>query len=73
MSFNGDKPINTSGGLIGCGHPVGPSGVRILLDLYRQISHTAGSYQIKNAKKAMMLNNGVSAATNYVFIVCEDC
>lgn len=73
IAFDGDKPINVSGGLIGCGHPVGASGVRMLLDLYRQISNTAGQYQIENAKNAMMLNIGGSATSNYVFIVGEDC
>lgn len=67
--FRGDKPINPSGGLIGCGHPVGASGVRMLLDCYRQVSETAGGYQIPNVRNAMMLNIGGSATTNYVFVV----
>lgn len=69
ISFNGKKPINPSGGLIGCGHPVGASGVRMFLDLYKQVTNNAGNYQIKNAKNAMMLNLGGSATTNYCFIV----
>lgn len=72
ISFNGDKPINPSGGLIGCGHPVGATGVRMFLDLYKQVSGTAGGYQVKGAKNAMMLNIGGSATTNYVFIVGMD-
>ncbi len=69
ISFEGDKPINPSGGLIGCGHPVGASGARMFLDLYKQVTGTAGKYQVKNAKNAMMLNIGGSATTNYVFVV----
>lgn len=69
IAFDGDKPINPSGGLIGCGHPVGASGARMLLDLYKQVTGTAGGYQISGAKNAMMLNIGGSATTNYVFIV----
>lgn len=69
IDFYGDKPVNPSGGLIGCGHPVGASGVRMLLELYRQVTGTAGGYQMKDAKNAMMLNIGGSATTNYVFIV----
>ena len=72
IAFEGKKPVNPSGGLIGCGHPVGASGVRMFLDLYRQISGTAFGYQVKNARNAMMLNIGGSATTNYVFIVGED-
>lgn len=69
ISFNGDKPINPSGGLIGCGHPVGASGTRMLLDIYKQVTNQAGNYQVAGAKNALMLNFGGSATTNYVFIV----
>lgn len=72
ISFEGKKPINPSGGLIGCGHPVGGSGVRMLLDLYKQVSGTAGGYQVAGARNGMMLNIGGSATTNYVFIVGMD-
>ena len=69
ISFNGSKPINPSGGLIGCGHPVGATGVRMFLDLYKQIADKAGTYQIDDAKVGAMLNIGGSATTNYVFII----
>lgn len=69
IAFDGDKPINPSGGLIGCGHPVGASGVRMFLDLYKQVSGKAGGYQLAKADNGMMLNIGGSATTNYVFIV----
>ena len=72
IGFDGSKPINPSGGLIGCGHPVGATGARMLLDLYKQVTNTAGKYQIKNAKNGMMLNIGGSATTNYVFIVGKE-
>lgn len=69
ISMSGAKPINPSGGLIGCGHPVGASGIRMFLDLYKQVTGRAGGYQIENASNAMMLNIGGSATTNYTFIV----
>ena len=69
IAFDGDKPINPSGGLIGCGHPVGASGARMFLDLYMQVTGTAGGYQVNGVKNGMMLNIGGSATTNYVFIV----
>lgn len=72
IAFDGDKPINPSGGLIGCGHPVGASGARMLLDLYKQVTGTAGGYQVEGAKNGMMLNIGGSATTNYVFIVGKE-
>lgn len=69
FAFGGEKPINPSGGLIGCGHPVGASGARMFLDLYKQVSGEAGGYQVEDARNALMLNIGGSATTNYVFIV----
>lgn len=72
IDFKGAKPINPSGGLIGCGHPVGASGARMFLDCYKQVTGTAGGYQVKGVKNAMMLNIGGSATTNYVFIIGKD-
>ena len=69
ISFTGRKPVNPSGGLIGCGHPMGATGARMFLDLAKQVSGQAGGYQVKDAKNAMMLNIGGSATTNYVFVV----
>jgi acetyl-CoA C-acetyltransferase len=65
----GKFPINPSGGLIGCGHPVGATGVRMMLDLYKQVANKAGGYQVKGARNGMMLNIGGSATTNFVFVV----
>lgn len=69
IAFDGKSPINPSGGLIGCGHPVGASGARMFLDLYKQIAGKAGAYQLKKANNGMMLNIGGSATTNYVFVI----
>ncbi len=66
---NHHAAINPSGGLIGCGHPVGASGARMFLDLYKQVTGTAGAYQVEGVKNGMMLIIGGSATTNYVFIV----
>jgi acetyl-CoA C-acetyltransferase len=72
IAFNGIKPINPSGGLIGCGHPVGASGARMFLDLYKQVAGKAGPYQLSKAKNGMMLNIGGSGTTNYVFVLGEE-
>lgn len=73
IAFEGIKPINPSGGLIGCGHPVGASGCRMFLDIYKQVRGKANGYQVTkdgiNPQNALMLNIGGTATTNYVFIV----
>lgn len=71
IALDGAKPINPSGGLIGCGHPVGASGVRMMLDLYKQVTGNAGGYQVQKATTGAMLNIGGSATTNYVFVLSK--
>ena len=69
IEMGGKLPINPSGGLIGAGHPVGATGVRQMLDCHRQITETAGEYQVEGATKFAMLNIGGSGTTSCVFIV----
>lgn len=59
----GRLPINPSGGLIGLGHPVGATGVRMALDAYKQVTGTAGAYQLDGARNLMTFNLGGSATT----------
>lgn len=66
---DGPLPINPSGGLIGCGHPVGASGVRMLLDAAKQVGASAGDYQVEGARTAATLNIGGSATTTVSFVV----
>ena len=66
---DGPLPVNPSGGLIGCGHPVGASGVRMLLDATKQVSASAGDYQVDGARTAATLNIGGSATTSVSFVV----
>jgi acetyl-CoA C-acetyltransferase len=69
IEMGGRLPMNPSGGLIGCGHPVGATGARQLLDAFKQVTGTAGGYQVAGARRAATLNIGGSATTNVVFIV----
>lgn len=67
--LGGRFPINPSGGLIGLGHPVGATGVRMLLDAAKQVRGTAGAYQSEGARRWMTYNVGGSTTTSAVFIV----
>ncbi|MEN3220160.1 acetyl-CoA acetyltransferase [Mycolicibacterium porcinum] len=69
IEIGGRLPINPSGGLIGGGHPVGASGVRMLLDAAKQVSDTAGPFQVEDAKTFGTLNFGGSTATTVSFVV----
>jgi acetyl-CoA C-acetyltransferase len=65
----GRLPVNPSGGLIGVGHPVGASGARMVLDAVRQVTNSAGPYQVAGARRVGTLNIGGSCATVVSFVV----
>ncbi len=69
IELGGRIPINPSGGLIGAGHPVGATGTRQMLDAHKQVTATAGDYQVEDAKKVAVLNIGGSGTTSCVFVV----
>ena len=66
---DGSFPINASGGLIGLGHPVGATGVRMALDCARQVSGRAAGMQISGAENMITFNLGGSATTCVSLIV----
>jgi acetyl-CoA C-acetyltransferase len=72
IEMGGRIPVNPSGGLIGLGHPVGATGVRMLLDAWKQCSGKAGEYQVPGAKTVATLNVGGSATTTVSFVVGRD-
>jgi acetyl-CoA C-acetyltransferase len=69
ISMDGDFPINPSGGLLGLGHPVGATGIRMLLDCAKQVSGKAKKSQVKNAENMATFNLGGSTTTCVSFIV----
>lgn len=69
IEMGGRTPINPSGGLIGVGHPVGGTGVRQMLDCYKQVTGQAGEYQVEGAERFAMLNIGGSGTTSCAFVV----
>ncbi len=69
IDMGGRIPINPSGGLIGAGHPVGATGVRQMLDAWRQVTGNAGAYQVAGAKRFAVLNIGGSGTTSCAFVV----
>ena len=69
IELGGRCPVNMSGGLIGCGHPVGATGARMVFDAARQVTGAAEQCQIEGAKRIQTLNIGGSCATVVSFIV----
>jgi acetyl-CoA acyltransferase len=54
-TLEGDIPVNTGGGLIGFGHPVGATGVKQAVEVFRQLKGLCGDYQVKKP-----LNTGLT-------------
>lgn len=69
IKIGGRIPVNPSGGLIGIGHPVGATGVRMMLDAWKQVTGNAGDYQVEDARRAATLNIGGSGTTSVSFII----
>lgn len=63
--------INATGGLIGGGHPVGATGVRMVLDATRQVMGQAGDCQLAEVARVQTLNIGGSATTAVSFVIGE--
>lgn len=63
IEADGAFPVNASGGLIGLGHPVGATGVRMALDCARQVTGKAGAAQISGAENMITFNLGGSTTT----------
>ena len=54
----GALPVNTSGGLVSKGHPVGATGLSMLAELASQLRGEAGPRQVQGAKIALAENGG---------------
>lgn len=64
--------VNPSGGLKGCGHPVGATGVKQVVELVEQLRGHAGDRQVKGARIGLAHNVGGSGATAVVHILKQD-
>jgi acetyl-CoA acetyltransferase len=61
-------PVNTGGGLMSDGHPVGATGVRQIVEAYCQLTETAGERQVPGVKRFLTFNMGGSVTTSVVMI-----
>ncbi len=68
-ALGGDLPVNTSGGLKACGHPVGATGIKQVCELVQQLRGEAGKRQVDGAEIGMAHNVGGTGATVAVHIL----
>jgi acetyl-CoA C-acetyltransferase len=67
--LGGKKPVNTSGGLKACGHPVGATGVKQIAEIYDQLIGRGGNKQVAGANVGLTQNVGGTGATAVVHIL----
>lgn len=56
--IGGEIPVNTSGGLVSKGHPIGATGISMCFELATQLRGEAGDRQVKDATIALQENGG---------------
>ena len=57
-SLGGRTPVNTSGGLLSRGHPLGATGCAQIVELVHQLRGSAGARQVEGARRALAVNGG---------------
>ena len=63
-TLGGRIPVNTSGGLLRKGHPVGATGIAQIVELTEQLQGRAGPRQVEGAKVALAHNGGGSIGSD---------
>ena len=62
--LGGRIPVNTSGGLLRKGHPVGATGIAQIVELTEQLQGRCGARQVESAKVALAHNGGGTIGTD---------
>jgi len=55
--YGGDVVVNPRGGLMGCGHPLGATGVAQAAEVFSQLRNEAGPRQVPDARIGLTHNN----------------
>ena len=70
--FDGKIPINPCGGLKACGHPIGATGIKQVVEVVTQLRGEAGKRQVNNPIYGLTHNVGGTGATVAVNIFKRD-
>jgi len=69
-ALDGSLPINSGGGLMAFGHPVGATGVKQVYEVFRQMNGLCGDYQISDApSRGLCANMGGDDRTSVVTLM----
>jgi len=70
-AIDGKIPINTSGGLKACGHPVGATGIKQAVEIVEQLRGDARKRQVEGAEVGLTHNVGGTGGTVVVHILAR--
>jgi acetyl-CoA C-acetyltransferase len=70
--LGGALPVNTSGGLKSCGHPIGATGARVIANLTEQLLGRCGKRQVPGAKRALGHTLGGPGSVSSVFVLSKN-
>lgn len=65
-AINGEIPVNTDGGALAFGHPIGATGLRQAIEQVVQLRGEAGSRQVANAKVGLTYDQGIGGCISYI-------
>jgi acetyl-CoA C-acetyltransferase len=66
---DGDIPVNVSGGLQACGHPVGATGARVIAEVANQVTGRVGERQVEGARRGLAHTLGGPGVASSVAII----
>jgi acetyl-CoA acetyltransferase len=65
--ISGRHPVNTDGGLLSRGHPMGATGGAMVTEIVRQLRGEAGARQVEGARTGLVHNAGIGGVNVLVF------
>ncbi|MBU3917433.1 thiolase family protein [bacterium] len=68
FDLGGKIPVNTDGGLLSRGHPLGATGLAQIIEIYKQISNQAGKRQVPGAKAGLAHAMGAGPNSSVVIL-----
>lgn len=69
VSQQKDIAINTRGGILGCGHPVGATGVSQTAEIALQLAGRAGKRQVKDCRTGLVHNLAAAGSSATVMVL----
>ena len=66
--INGDIPVNTDGGLLSRGHPVGASGGAMITEIVRQLTGRADARQVPGDPRVGLVQNSGIGGVNVIVL-----